>query len=317
MRNLLTIGTVWMFVATLSPVLFADPGQASHKPTKRELPDWVFGANWYQLDVMRFCNGESSNDPTGTKPWSMSPGDDKNIAHQRGPFGGDMQGLLKKLPYLHELGINTLHLTPIFTADLQHVDDLFGVSIVKQVESDEQQKSKNTRTASDLLFLKFVNAAHAGDFRIVVHAPTIQGKAEFFQAMRFWMDPNGDGMVADGIDGWAVTIDDDTKPQHVQKLIGTTHELNPKAIVIGDVVGNPPAWLGKPDMPTFDVMIDFEFGVAIRQLLRDGNTTYSAEQCFKDVAKLLGQHSEPTRTTWLNAASDRNQIGRASCRERV
>jgi alpha-glucosidase len=50
-------------------------------------------------------------------------------------YGGDIQGLIDSLPYLKDLGINALYLTPIFvgrkahhyhTLDPRHIDDSFG-----------------------------------------------------------------------------------------------------------------------------------------------------------------------------------------------
>lgn len=92
------------------------------------VPDWVDGAVFYQIFVDRFCNGDPSNDPPGVRPWGDPP-----RAHSF--FGGDLQGILDRLDYLEELGINGIYLTPVFrspsnhkydTADYREVDEAFG-----------------------------------------------------------------------------------------------------------------------------------------------------------------------------------------------
>lgn len=76
-------------------------------------PEWVRDAVFYQVFPDRFANGDASNDPAGTVPWSSAPTRDNY-------FGGDLAGLVDRLAYLEELGINGLYLTPIFRAGTNH-----------------------------------------------------------------------------------------------------------------------------------------------------------------------------------------------------
>lgn len=101
---------------------YINPGDVHH------VPDWVDGAVFYQIFVDRFCNGDSANDPPGVQPWGDLP-----QAHSF--FGGDLRGILDKLGYLEELGINGIYLTPVFrspsnhkydTVDYREVDEAFG-----------------------------------------------------------------------------------------------------------------------------------------------------------------------------------------------
>ena len=111
-----------------------------------EQPAWVRDAVFYQIFPERFCNGDPANDvQTGeytilgrtsvrVPDWNAVPAEEPNI---RGMdfFGGDLQGVRQKLPYLKELGVTALYLNPIFTApsvhkydcaDYFHVDPHFG-----------------------------------------------------------------------------------------------------------------------------------------------------------------------------------------------
>jgi glycosidase len=76
-------------------------------------PDWVSDAVFYQIFPDRFANGDPANDPPGVEPWGGSP-----TPHNF--FGGDLAGVQQRLPYLAELGITALYLTPVFAAGTNH-----------------------------------------------------------------------------------------------------------------------------------------------------------------------------------------------------
>ena len=67
----------------------------------RSTPKWVNDTIWYQIFPDRFCNGDHSIDPDYVVPW-RNRGKVKNEEC----FGGDLAGIIQKLDYLKELGIN-------------------------------------------------------------------------------------------------------------------------------------------------------------------------------------------------------------------
>ena len=72
-------------------------------------PEWVYGAVFYQIMVDRFSGGSKE------RPYR---------------HGGDLIGLINRLDYLKELGINAIYLTPIFTSKTYHsydVEDYYSV----------------------------------------------------------------------------------------------------------------------------------------------------------------------------------------------
>lgn len=91
-------------------------------------PSWVNEAVFYQIFPERFCNGNPDISPEDTAAWGDKP-------TPWNYFGGDLQGITQKLPYLEELGVNALYLTPIFealsnhkydTVDYTRIDPHFG-----------------------------------------------------------------------------------------------------------------------------------------------------------------------------------------------
>lgn len=109
-------------------------------------PAWVQEAVFYQIFPERFCNGDESNDvqsgeycQDGYPSIRMSSWDAEPLTYEQGRcldfFGGDLQGIRQKIPYLKELGVTALYLNPIFAApsvhkydclDYFHVDPHFG-----------------------------------------------------------------------------------------------------------------------------------------------------------------------------------------------
>ncbi|MDR1249300.1 MAG: glycoside hydrolase family 13 protein [Treponema sp.] len=80
-------------------------------------PAWTQDRVWYQIFPDRFCRGNLSVSPPGLEDWETGrPG-------QGSFFGGGLEGIRKKLPWLENLGINGVYLTPIFTSPSNHKYD--------------------------------------------------------------------------------------------------------------------------------------------------------------------------------------------------
>ena len=102
-----------------------------------ETPAWFRSAVAYQIFPDRFCRSQSAPMALGAaqhqrmgrqvylhRKWDEEPfyaphGGNRNYAPDD-YFGGDLNGIREKLPYLQELGITCLYLNPIFEADSNH-----------------------------------------------------------------------------------------------------------------------------------------------------------------------------------------------------
>ena len=95
-------------------------------------PDWAKGAVFYQIFVDRFYNGDPSNDVETREyyylgnysqqvdDWHKPPATDG----VREFYGGDLQGIIDKLDYLQELGVDVIYFNPIFVSPSNHKYDI-------------------------------------------------------------------------------------------------------------------------------------------------------------------------------------------------
>lgn len=112
---------------------------------KREVPSWYKEGIIYQIFVDRFCNGNDDGKINNPKRNSFIYGkwddDPMYIKDEHGNvvrwdfYGGNLKGVIKKLPYIKSLGASIIYMNPIFeaaschkydTGDYEKVDKMFG-----------------------------------------------------------------------------------------------------------------------------------------------------------------------------------------------
>lgn len=110
-----------------------------------EIPSWYKEGIMYNIFVDRFNNGNRNKKPSNPKKnsfiysnWSDTPMyiKDTNGEIIRWDFhGGNLRGIIDKLPYLSKIGVSIIYLSPIFesssnhkytTGDYKTIDPMFG-----------------------------------------------------------------------------------------------------------------------------------------------------------------------------------------------
>lgn len=97
-----------------------------------QTPDWAKGAIIYQIFVDRFYNGDRSNDVETDEYFYIGEGTHKNSDWMKYPremdvrefYGGDIAGVMQKLDYLQDLGVEAIYLNPIFVSPSNHKYDI-------------------------------------------------------------------------------------------------------------------------------------------------------------------------------------------------
>ena len=168
-------------------------------------PAWAQDAVWYQIFPERFANGDPANDPTRAslenpdavgEDWAVTPWTADWYARApwetaRGPdfyddgvfdrrLGGDLQGVIDRIPYLDSLGVTAVYFNPVFWAaslhkydatSYHHIDPFFGpdpAGDVARVADETADPSTWVWTSADRLFLDMVDAFHQRGIRVVI-----------------------------------------------------------------------------------------------------------------------------------------------------
>ena len=96
-------------------------------------PDWVNDTIWYQIFPDRFCKGTPEKSEDGVTPWREGP-----VTNQE-RFGGNLEGIRQKLPYLQDLGITGIYLNPIMEAESNHKYDTIDYTRIDPAFGDEEK----------------------------------------------------------------------------------------------------------------------------------------------------------------------------------
>jgi glycosidase len=113
------------------------------------VPYWVEDAVFYQIFPDRFANGDLSNDPPNKQSWGAPP----DIYSFQ---GGDLRGVIQKLDYLLDLGINAIYLNPIFQSTSSHRYNTYDYYKIDPKLGDMRE------------FQALLDAAHQNGIRIVL-----------------------------------------------------------------------------------------------------------------------------------------------------
>ena len=176
---------------------------AYNKPTKT--PDWLHGGIIYHIFVDRFYGDGQirlGRGATHRADWGGCPyflPDENGIVHNSDFFGGNLYGVIEKLPYLEEMGVNCIYLSPVFealsnhkydTSDYMKVDDAFGGDEALELLCKEASKH-GMRVILDGVF------NHVGSdsiyFNRYGHYDTVGAYQDENSPYRDWFTFNDDG----------------------------------------------------------------------------------------------------------------------------
>ncbi len=113
------------------------------------VPEWAKGSVYYQIFPERFAAGNHAKTLHDYVTWNAVP-------TRENYFGGDLEGIKNKLPYLHQLGVECLYMTPVFTGDFNH----------KYATTDYFHVDPDFGTDDDLISL--VEQAHHHGIRVIL-----------------------------------------------------------------------------------------------------------------------------------------------------
>ncbi len=380
-------------------------------------PKWARGVVWYQIFPERFANGDPANDPTlldiqgswphiyppdwqiipwtsdwyDLQPWEVRTGLDFYTLAGLRRYGGDLQGILDRLDYLQELGVEALYLNPIFESPslhkydatmYHHVDNNFGPDPEGDRRLWEQEDPADPATwrwtAADSLFLRLIQEVHRRGMKIIIDGvfnhvgstfwafvdvrrrgraspyrhwfivqawddpktpvdefryagwygvkelPEIRETAKgpvagfrehLYAVVHRWMDPDGDGDPADGIDGWRLDVAEMVALPFWREFRQWVKSINPNAYITGELFWEdwqdnrliqPAPWL---QGDAFDGVMNYRLAVWIKRLVIDTYQRMSIT-AFQDSVRGLMASLPPGQVHWLQNLVDSHDTDR-------
>lgn len=189
------------------PLVLAFFSAQSQTAAFTEPPAWSKSAVWYQIFVERFHNGNPKNDPTPATiripglmeppagwtvapwtmdwhsllPWEKAMNRPFHETVQFRRYGGDLEGVMKKLDYLQSLGVTAIYFNPLNhapslhkydAAAFHHIDANFGPDPegdrALMAKEDPGDPATWVWTAADEYFLKLVKEMHRRNMKVIL-----------------------------------------------------------------------------------------------------------------------------------------------------
>jgi len=90
-------------------------------------------------------------------------------------------------------------------------------------------------------------------------------KQYIFNATKRWMDPDGNGTYADGIDGWRLDVARDVPLGFWKDWSKLVKAVNPNAIIVAELWELSPDFIS--DKGPFDALMNYSFAFAVDNIL--------------------------------------------------
>lgn len=231
-------------------------------------PDWVRDAVFYQIFPDRFASSDRVSKTSNLQEWDTPP-------TRHGFKGGDLLGIVERLDYLRDLGINALYLNPVFLSGANHryhTDDFYRVDpmLGGNEALDELITACHGRGMRVVLdgvfnhvgrgFHQFHNIVENGrespylDWFIIKKLPLHpygRGSANYEAwwnlkalpkldnenpAVREYIMQVAEYWIGRGIDGWRLDVPEEIKvPGFWEEFRQRVRAVNPEAYIVGEI----------------------------------------------------------------------------------
>lgn len=256
-------------------------------------PAWLRHAVFYQIFPDRFAQSAELSKAHNLEPWDSPP-------TYHGYKGGDLLGIIEKLDYLQDIGINALYLNPIFqsasnhryhTYDYFQVDPLLGgnAAFAKFVKAC---KDREIRIVLDGVF----NHCSRGFFQFndILESQQASPYLDWFTVHQLPLNAYGEGdahydcwwglkalpkfntanaevreflwgvgtyWLEQGIDGWRLDVPNEIADDSFwQEFRRRCRAINSECYIVGEIWDDPSHWLQGDQ---FDAVMNYEFTRAI------------------------------------------------------
>ncbi len=297
---------------------------------KFKRPDWLKDAVIYQIFPERFNNGNPDISPKNTSKWGDKP-------KHKSFFGGDLEGIIKKLDYIEDLGVNAIYLTPIFESSTNHkyniadyfkIDPQFGdLDTIKTLVSKAHKKDIKVILDAvfnhcDINFFAFQDLIKNGEnskykdwffyeelpiktkhpVNYITFATDVKTMPKLnttnLEVQNYLLDVAKYWMEELNIDGWRLDVSDEVEMTFWNRFRKVVKHINPEAVIIGEVWHSARKWLRGE---RFDTVMNYPFNWAVLKFF--GSNEIGVEKFSSLIIKNYYHYREDTSNVLLNLLS--------------
>jgi len=324
--------STYFYSNTFHPGLPEDRNQFFILPYLRreevyQVPEWVSEAVIYQIFPDSFASGPQEI--------SLNPAvSGKQVtAESSVKYGGTLQGIIGNLPYLVDLGINCLYLTPIFMASSYHKYDTTDYFSIDPCFGDLETFKELVRKAHERGIKVILDGVfnHCGPDFFAFKDVLAKGEQSpycdwFYQLgfpVRFEDPPNYESFAyvktmpklntghpevrkyllevgtfwvkETQIDGWRLDVANEVDHYFWKCFRQAIKAANPEAILIGEIWGDAEAWLMGDE---FDSTMNYRFTDLCREFFAEHKIgVYEFDAQFQ---QLLMRYARPITNVQMN-----------------
>ncbi len=239
-----------------------------------DAPRWAKGAIIYEIFPDRFFDGDVSNDPIYTTPWGEKPA-------YNNFFGGDLQGIIDKLRYLKDLGVDILYTTPIFEAQSNHkydtqdymrIDPHFGTmqtfrTLANLLHSNNMywvidgvfnhtgtdffafrdviKNQQNSKYVHWYFIKHFPVRVESGDYATFQNYPSLPKLNVRNLSVQEYLKKVVNKWTSNGADGWRIDSANVIANAFLVKLYKWIHEIKPDSLDVSEIWTNASDWFNE------------------------------------------------------------------------
>lgn len=288
-------------------------------------PTWTKYAVFYQIFIDRFARGDFEKDAS-----YINTGWNERI--DRNSFiGGDLEGIIDKLPYLQSAGFNALYLTPVFHSSSNHkynvrdylrVDPQFGNNekLIKLLNSahkegmkvivdcvfnhcdksheifkDVEEKGRASKYYNWFLIDGDFPSVDAGNYAVFADCKYMPKWNTNNSAVRRYLIDIALEYLKMGFDGLRLDVADEISHEMWRQLRREVKAANPEAYIVGEVWHLNEHWLNGDQ---FDGVMNYK----LQKILVDyfGTSPITARQASERLNGFLMQNTEQANSMALN-----------------
>jgi glycosidase len=281
------------------------------------LPEWVKDSIIYQVFPDSFHSGSEEG-------WRRLMGAAAEELPR--PYGGTLRGVTAKLSYLHDLGINTLYLNPLFKAKSYHkydtsdhfqIDPQFGTrqDLCELVDKAHDLGMKvlldGVFSATGVDFFAFrhlvehgphspyadwydpfefpIKEAFPPNYRTFGYAPSLP-KLNFAQprVVEYCLEVLKYWIRETNIDGWRLDVADEVPHSFWRKARQAVDSIKKGTILVGEVWYDSSTWLGTDQ---FHSVMNYLFYTPVKEFFALG--TMKPRAFSHAIGRMLATYREP------------------------